>query len=48
MNIPIGYTVEALSKLTTEQLEGMFNDKTTPTLEMVLHKLGRKKSRKKK
>lgn len=48
MRFPISYNLEALNKLTNEQLENVYNEKTTPTLEMVLKKLGRNKPKKKK
>jgi len=40
------YTLDSLKSKTTEELEVMFNDKTKPTLEMVLHKLKRKPTKK--
>ena len=39
----VNYNLDALGKLTYEELEKIYNDKTTPTLEMVLKKVGKKK-----
>lgn len=43
----INWTLDALGKLSYEELEKIYNEKTTPTLEMVLKKTGKKKPKSK-
>ena len=44
----INYNLDELRKMTTEDLEKVFNEKTNPTLSTVLSKIGRKEVKKKK
>lgn len=44
----ITYNLEALKKMTTEDLDKVFNENTTPTIKMVLQKLNRKRPKEKK
>ena len=44
----VSYNLEALKKISTEELEKMYNENTKPTLKMVLKKINRKMPRKEK
>lgn len=44
----VNYNLTSLKKLTNEELENVFSEKTKPTLEMVLKKLGRRNVKKSK